>query len=302
MLANLFPIFVNVVLPVFFVVFLSYSLGPKLDINYRTLSRTAYYLLIPAFVFNVLGQIHIDMETLGRMIFGISLIYIISGVAGLLVAGLLGYGKEIAVAFLMTCVFGNVGNFGLALTEFKLGEAAIQSATVYMQTVNVLAFTICVLAAGWIRSGSIGALKSLLKTPGVIALPIALLFPLTGTEPPTMLIRITGLLGNAMVPIMLLVLGLQLRETKRLELGVPTFTAAGIRLVVGPLVAFFIIPMVGLTGIEAQAGILQASMPAAVLTTIVAVENNIVPTFVISVVFVSTLLSLVSLTAVMTIL
>lgn len=299
MFSELLPIFINVISPVFCIVLLSYSLGHRLDLNYRSLSRTAYYLLIPAFIFNVFSQIQIDLDTMLRMATGISLVYCITGAVSWTVARLMGYGTEMAIAFLMTGILGNVGNFGLALTGFRLGEEAINSATVYMQAVNVFCFTTCVLAAGWVRGGSVGALKNLLKTPAVTVMPVALIFPFTELVPPTMVLRVTGLLGDAMIPIMLLVLGLQLREAKRLEFSIATFTASGIRLILGPVIACFLIPFVGLVGIEAQAGILQASMPAAVMTAIVALENNIAPAFVTSVVFLSTLMSLISLAVVM---
>lgn len=299
MFLQLFSIFLNVVVPVFILVLFGYVLGPRLDINYRSLSRTAYYIFVPAFVFNVLSQLEIDLITAGRMVFGISLVYVITGLAGWLLAKALGYGREMAVAFLMTCVFGNVGNFGLALTGFRLGEAGMESATVYMVTINTLAFTLCVVAAGWVHNGGFGAVKNLFRTPGVVVLPFALIFPLTGIEPPVMVLRVTGLLAGAMIPMMLLVLGLQLREAGKLEWGVPTFTACGVRLLLGPAVAFLCFPLLGLSGLQESAGVLQASMPAAVLTAIIALENNIAPTFVTSVVFASTLLSLVSLTIVM---
>lgn len=302
MVSQLFSVFLNVVTPVFILVLLGYLLGPRLDIQYRPLSRTAYYLLIPAFIFSVLSRIQIDLATAGRMVAGIGIVYIATGLLGWLAARLLGYGREMAVAFLMTCVFGNVGNYGLALARFRLGEAAMPSATVYMVTVNTLAFTLCVLAASWVRNGGFGALKSLLKTPGVVVLPVALAFPLTGTLPPVMVQRVTGLLGDAMIPMMLLILGLQLREAGRLDWGRAALAACGVRLVVGPALALLIIPLIGLGGVQASAGILQASMPAAVLTAIIAMEHDVAPTFVTSVVFASTLLSLVSLTVVMVLL
>jgi predicted permease len=297
--SQIFSIFINVVSPVFALVLLGYLLGPKLQLQYRTLSRTAYYLLIPAFVFHVLSTVQIDLRTAGRMVAGISLTYVATGLIGWSVARILGYSRQMAVAFLMTGVFGNVGNYGLALTSFRLGDLAMESATVYMVTVNAVAFSVCVLAAAWVHRGGIGALKSLLKTPGVVALAPALFFPFTGTPPPLILDRVCGLLGDAMIPMMLLILGLQLREAGRLEWGVATLAASGVRLIVGPVLAFALIPLVGLSGIEASAGVLQASMPAAVLTAIIAVENDVVPTFVTSVVFATTLLSLISLTIVM---
>ena len=300
MLSQILSIFLDVVTPVFTLVLLGYLLGPRLQLQYRTLSRTAYYLLVPAFVFHVLSTVQLDLGTAGRMVAGISVIYVATGLLSWLVARLLGYSREIAVAFLMTGVFGNMGNYGLALTRFRLGEPAMESATVYMVTANAVAFTVCVLAAGWVRHGGFGGLKSLFKTPGVVVIIPALFFPFTGSAPPLILDRVSGLLGDAMIPTMLLVLGLQLREAGRLEWGPATLAASGVRLVAGPALAFPLIPLFGLTGIEASAGVLQASMPAAVLTTIIAVENDLAPTFVTSVVFATTLLSLISLTLVMT--
>jgi malate permease and related proteins len=299
MFSQILSIFLNVVSPVFALVLLGYFLGPKLQLQYRTLSRTAYYLLIPAFVFHVLSTVKLDLSTAGRMVAGISLIYAATGLIGWSVARILGYSREMAVAFLMTGIFGNVGNFGLALTSFRLGDLSMESATVYMVTVNALAFSVCVLAASWVHHGGFGALKRLLKTPGVLALVPALFFPFTGTTPPLILDRVSGLLGDAMIPMMLLTLGLQLREAGHLEWGLPALAASGVRLIAGPALAFALIPLVGLSGIEASAGVLQASMPAAVLTAIIALENDVVPTFVTSVVFASTLLSLVTLTLVM---
>lgn len=302
MFAQILPIFLNVVSPVFALVMLGYLLGPRLKLQSRTLSSTAYYLLIPAFVFHVLSTVQLDLETAGRMVAGISLVYAATGLIGLLLARILGYSREMAVAFLMTGVFGNVGNYGLALTTFRLGDRALESATVYMVAVNAVAFSVCVLAASWVRHGGFGALKRLLKTPGVVALAPALFFPFTGTTPPLILDRVSGLLGDAMIPIMLLILGLQLREAGRLEWGAATLAASAVRLIAGPALAFALMPLLGLSGIEASAGVLQASMPAAVLTAIIAVENDVVPVFVTSVVFATTLLSLFSLTLVMTLL
>ena len=299
MFSETLSIFFNVVSPVFVLVLLGYLVGPRLGLHYRTLSRTAYYLLVPAFVFKVMSTIDIDLATAGRMIAAISAVYLTTGVLGCLAARLLGYGREMAVAFLMTCVFGNVGNYGLAMIGFRLGTGAMGSATLYMVTVNAVAFAACVLAAGWVRDGGLGALKTLLTTPGFMVLPVALIFPLTGGRPPVLLDRVAGLLGDAMIPMMLLTLGLQLREAGRLVLGVPVLAASGVRLVLGPALAFALLPLFGLTGVAASAGILQASMPAAVLTSIIALEHDIVPDFVTSVVFATTLLSLLSLTMVM---
>lgn len=299
MFPHFFSIFLNVVTPVFAVILTAYLLGSRLGIQSRSLSRTSYYLLVPAFVFNVLSQIKIDVGTAFRMVVGIGLVYMITGLLGWGLARGLGRSKEIATAFLMTCVFGNVGNYGLALTKFCLGPDAMESATIYMLTANTFSFFCCVMAAGWLKGGGTGALKDLIKTPGITIVPLALVFPAAGIDPPIMVQRITGLLGDAMIPVLLLALGLQLKEAGKLNFGMDVFLASLIRLIAGPAVAVVLIPLVGISGIEASAGILQSAMPSAVLTAIIAMENDVVPGFVTSVICVSTLISLISLTLVM---
>ena len=54
--------------------------------------------------------------------------------------------------------------------------------------------------------------------------------------------------------------------------------------------------VVGVTGVARQAGVVLASMPVAVMTTILAVEFDTAPAFVTSAVFLSTLLSPLTLT------
>jgi predicted permease len=60
---------------------------------------------------------------------------------------------------------------------------------------------------------------------------------------------------------------------------------------VTPLLALGLTPVLGLSGPARQAAVIEASMPTAVVTTILALEYEIAPAFVTSAVFLSTLLS-----------
>lgn len=75
--------------------------------------------------------------------------------------------------------------------------------------------------------------------------------------------------------------------------------ASGVRLLGGPLVAMILVIPFGLTGLERSAGILQASMPTAVLASIIAMEYNLVSKFVTPTVLFFTLVSLMTLTIVL---
>jgi len=61
-IGGIFLVFLNVVTPVFILVVIGYFVGPRLKIEARSLSRTAYFVFIPAFVFNIISEAKIDSE------------------------------------------------------------------------------------------------------------------------------------------------------------------------------------------------------------------------------------------------
>jgi len=298
MLLQLAGIFLNVVTPVFALVLIGALAGRWLELDTRTLTRFAYFLLTPAFVFNIIGKADVSAALALRMIGFIAVVEIGLALLGFTVARLLGRPRKMVGAYILIAVFGNVGNFGLPLIEFRLGEDALIPATVFFVSVSMIAFTIGVAAATGSQGSKLNALFSVLKTPAIIALPFALLFNAIG-GPPLFLERIVGLLGAAMVPTMLVTLGVQLTQMKDFRFSADMFIASGVRLLGGPLLAFLLVIPFGLTGLERGAGILQASMPSAVLASIIALEHDLLPDFVTPTVLLSTLLSLVTLTGLM---
>ncbi len=108
--------------------------------------------------------------------------------------------------------------------------------------------------------------------------------------------RPVKLLSDAAIPTMLLVLGMQLGGVAKLDRLRLVGLAVGLRLIVSALLGVVLAQLTGLGGAARQAGIIQTAMPVAVVTTILAVEFQIEPTFVTNVVFVSTILSPLTLT------
>ena len=302
MIFQVLSVFKDVVLPVFCIVAIAYALGPRLELKVQTLSKTAYYILIPAFTFNIISQASIPIQTAARMIGFVGTTHLIFVFIGLAAAKLLKASREMTAAFVMVLVFANIGNFGLALIDFKLGSEALVPATIYFVLVVVSAFIICVAAAGWASGGKMTAVWAVFKTPGLIVVLPALLFAVGDVPQPLILKRVVGLLGNAMIPTMLIILGLQLADAGRLRLTRDVLVATMLRLVVGPIVAFLVVDLFGITGLARATGILQTSMPVAVIVSIIAMEHDVAPTFVTATVFFSTLCSLASLTVLLTLL
>jgi hypothetical protein len=295
-------VFLNVIMPVFAIVLLGYLLGGRLKLQAQTLNRVAYYVFVPAFIFHAISSSRIPLaNTIKMVVFIIAahlLVAIIAGGIGCLMRR----SKEMIAAFVMIAVFGNVGNFGLAVIRFRLGDTAVAPATIYFVVIVITAFIICVGTAGWAQGGGSGALSGLLKTPALWASVPALIVAHGGIAIPLMFSRMIGLLADAMIPVMLFALGLQLLEQKRVVFSSDVVVVTSTRLLLAPALACLLAIPFHLHHIDYAAGVLQTGMPVAVLVAIISKEYDIVPDFVTSVVLISTLASLLTLTGIMVLL
>jgi predicted permease len=287
-------IFLNVLGPVFALVIIGYLAGPRLGLQSRTLSRLAYYVLAPAFVFGLISNAQISGALAARMIGFVIALQLCCAVLGFGVARLLGRSRTVAAAYLLIVTFANVGNFGLAIVHFALGDTAILPATIYFVAISTSSFAICVAAANWVRGGGLAATVAVVKTPAVVCLVPALAFNLLHLPVPTIVGRSVDLLSGAMIPAMLLGLGIQFGENGFPRLSSDMLIASGLRLIAAPALAVVLVLPFGLTGIERGAGIIQASTPAAVFAAIIAVEHDLLPDFVTATVLLSTIISVVT--------
>jgi len=301
-MSELFSVFINVIMPVFGIVLLGYLLGGRLQLQAQTLTRVAYYVFVPAFIFQAISTAEVALSAALKMLVFIMMTHLLAASAAGGIARLLGRSREVIAAFMMIAVFGNVGNYGLAVIRFRLGEVAIAPATIYFVAVTITAFVVCVGAAGWARGGSKGAISGLIRTPALWAVVPALVVSNYDVAVPLMFSRMIGLLAGAMIPVMLFALGLQLLEQKSVSFTIDVAIASSARLLLAPALACLVAIPFGLSHIEYASGVLQAAMPTAILVAIISKENNIVPAFVTSVVLFSTLASLVTLTIIMVLL
>jgi predicted permease len=90
---------------------------------------------------------------------------------------------------------------------------------------------------------------------------------------------------------MILVLGMQLERATKPERLPVVAAAVVLSLVAAPFVAMGLTWALGVTGPARSAIVVLASMPTAVITTILALEFEVAPAFVTNVVFLTTILS-----------
>lgn len=298
-MASLPVLFLNNLLPVFLAAGAGVVLARRLQVEPRPISQAIFYIFSPCLVFTLLIQSRLTNGDILRMVGFNGLIAVLTGLLAFAAGRLMRLDRRTLAAVLLTTMFVNAGNFGLPVIQFAFGDTALAFASLYFVANSILAYTLGVVIASLGSMKFSDALLNLFKVPTVYAVALALVFVWTGWKLPLPLERTTTLLGEAALPSMLLVLGLQFPRIQLSGNLKPLALVNGLRLLAGPLLALAVNLLLGLQGPARQAGILQSAMPAAVLTTVLATEYDVEPSFVTAVVFTTTLLSAFTLTVVL---
>jgi predicted permease len=301
-LSDLLRIFIENIFPVIFVAGAGYLLQRLFDLDPRPLAIVVFYALTPCLIFTLLTSSQIDGSEMLRMVGFASLVIISLLLISFLAGSLLRLDRESKSSFILASTFMNAGNYGLSVTQFALGNLGLAWASIYYITISLWTNSAGVIVANTGRLPMKEAWLRLFKVPAVYAAASAAVIVAADWTVPLGISRPIELLSQATVPMMILVAGMQIGRAglpKRIGLLV---LAVGIQLVIAPAAAWILTSLIGLQGVSATVGIIESAMPAAVLTSIIAMEFDTQPRFVTGVVLVSTLLSPFTLTPLLAIL
>ncbi|RPJ22789.1 MAG: AEC family transporter [Chloroflexi bacterium] len=288
--------FANNILPIILLSGAGFALGKLLQIDPRSLGRVVFYVFSPVLIFDLLVQNQLEI-TEAAVVIAFTLCFILLiGVLTLLLGSFLKLERPALVAILITTMFANTGNYGLPLVSFAFGEQALSYAGIYFATTTLLFYTLGVFLASLGHMSFKEALLGLFRIPTMYAVLLAILINVWNIGIPVPVARAVALAANGTIPLMLILLGVQLTRVefsgnqRALQLSV------FLRLIIAPLAALLFAALFGLQGFPRQASVTQASMPSMVSATVLATEYNLDAKLVTAVVFVSTLLSPLTLT------
>ncbi len=293
----LVTIFTSVLAPLILVAGAAYLLGRMRRLDPTPLATATFYIFNPCLVFLSLATTAADPALLGRLALLKLLTYMVMIPISVGVAGRLKLTAPVRSAFLLSVLFANSGNFGLAVNEYAFGKDAIALAAISFITDNLMVNSLGVYIATRGRAQTRYALGQVFGNPALYAIPLGLMANQLHWALPLPLTRMLELGSRAAVPCMLVVLGLQLAT---LPLNCEHWRLAGLgsvlRLLLAPLVTLALIGPLGLSGAGRQVGLLQAAVPTAVSAGIVASRYDATPSLVAGTIFVSSLASLVTIT------
>lgn len=294
---TLLPIFVETVLPVFLVAAAGYLLVWRVPMDGRSLGRLLFWLATPSLVFRSLYQMEIDFEALRQVVVVAAAVTVTAGILGWAVG--FDQDRRRRAAIILTSAVSNNGNMGIPICFFAFGQPGLALGSLYYVVSSFLSNTVGVAVASSGQTPLRQALGNSLRVPMIYAATAGLLLNRLGGELPQPLFRAVDLMADAAIPGMLVLLGIQLHAAPLGQGQGIILRSAVIRLLVAPLLAWLLTMLLGVDGVERNVIILQAAMPTAVMSAVLATEYDAAPKLVATVIFVTTVASMVTLSVVL---
>lgn len=299
--------FTSAVLPILVIAAVGYLLGYATDVDVGPVNTVGLYVFLPVLAFHSVATTTLGGRAalrLGAGVVGFTVVML--GLAWV-VGRVLGETEPLASALLLAAAFPNVGFVGIPLSEFAFGEVGRTVAVLFTVFESVLIYTVGAFVASRGSGEAVrGAVTEVFRLPLVYGVVVAVVAQFLGVVPPVdgTAMSTVEMVGDAAIPLMLLVLGLQLAETR------PT---AVTRTVPPSVLKLFVAPVVG-AGVAlalafpdptvAKVFVLECATPTAIIPLALVIEYTDVsrvgeltaPEYITTVVLVTTVASSVVLT------
>ena len=290
----------SILAPIITVIVIGYVFGKTVEINVRQLTDISLYVFTSALVFRMLVNTKIPTEQIFLMGISIVILYAILAASGILIGKYNNEPTNFISASLLCILFVNSGNMGLPFNLFAYGEPGLEIASIYLVFNALLTFSVGIFIAARGNKSTKQSLTTIFKLPLIYAVLLAIVVRFFQIDKPHFVFVSIDLLQQAAVPVLLIILGIQIARTEITKnIGQLNYVII-LRLMISPIIAFFIAELIGMKGLIQKVFIIQSAMPVAINSVILAIKFNIRPNFVANVAVISTIISILSLAVVFT--
>ncbi|MBW7456667.1 AEC family transporter [Paenibacillus sepulcri] len=291
----------NNVLPLSVMIAIGVTLQRAFSLDIKTLSRLNFYLFSPAIIFKLLYTTEISLGVIGTVLLFFVIFMALMFAVVEAVVRLRGLEGGMRGAMRNSVLFYNSANYGIPLNQlaFAANPFTLSVQVLIMMMQSLLPNTWGIYSVNAHRSSGRKIVKTIIRQPVIYAIPLA--FLMRGFDIPLAGFLQTPLdyLANAFTGTALITLGVQIGSMrwsyKDLMLK-DVLLSCGVRLIIGPLLALLVVWMIGIDGIMAKALIVSSAVPTSLSSVLLAVEFDNEPEFASQVVFVSTFLSIITVT------
>ena len=274
----------GIILPVFLVIALGWAYARRAKPDMAWVNRINMNVLAPALIFTALASKEFDLLANGQLILGSIGVVLGSGLLAWPFAKLM---HEDRRTFVPPMMFNNCGNMGLPLAVLAFGQPGFSAMVALFTVSNLLHFTLGV----WIIDHH-AKFGSLLRNPMVIATFVGFGFGVVHPPMPDLLMLAIKMTGDAMIPLMLISLGVRLADVSwsSWRLGVIGGLVCPLT---GIAMAALLAPVLGLDQTQQGLLILFGCLPPAVLNFMVAEQYRQEPGKVASIVLIGNMMAVV---------
>src|SRR5450432_2162703 len=280
----MFERLLGIILPVFLVIALGFVYARRAQPDMTWVNRINLNVLSPALIFSALASKDFDLAANRALILGAIGVVIGSGLLAWPFAKLL---HEDVRTFVPPMMFNNCGNMDLPLAVLAFGQAGLSAMVALFTVSNPIQFTV-----GMHIVNRHAAFWPVFRNPMVIATFIGFTFAIARPPLPDWLALSVKMTGDAMIPLMLISLGVRMATVAwgGWNLGV---IGALVCPLTGIAMAALLTPVLGLDPTQSGLLILFGCLPPAVLNFMVAEQYNQEPGKVASIVLIGNILSVV---------
>ena len=280
----MFERIVDIIAPVFSIVALGWLYARRAKPDMAWVNRISMNVLAPALIFSALASRDFDLVSNRLLILG--------GIGVVLGSGLLAWPFAKLMhqdyrTFVPSMMFNNCGNMGLPLAALAFGAPGFSAMVAMFAISNLLQFTLGV----WILDHH-ARFGSLLRSPMVWSTALGFAFALTHPPIPAWTTVTLKLVGDALIPVMLLSLGARLTDMRWTDWQIGVVGGLVCPLT-GIALAALLTPLLALSPFQQGLLILFGSLPPAVLNFMVAEQYGQEPGKVASIVLIGNVLSVV---------
>jgi malate permease and related proteins len=274
----------GIFLPVLAVVIVGYAYARRVKPDMSAVNAISMNVLAPALIFSALSSKAFDVTGSGGLMLASVGIVLGSGLLAWPVARWLRLSPR---TFVPPMMFNNCGNMGLPLAALAYGEAGLPPMVALFTISNLLHFSLGV----WIVDHHASFAK-VWRNPMVLATFAGFAFALVHPPLPDWLATAIRLTGDAMVPMMLISLGVRLAEVPLRDWRVGLIGGLVCPLT-GIAMAALLGPLLGLDALQRGLLMLFGCLPPAVLNFMVAEQFRQEPARVASIVLIGNMLAIV---------
>lgn len=236
--------------------------GPPFPVDFVT--TLVLNVTMPALLFHTLVSSRVPMGALWEMALATLVLHVVFTSVAILMLKLSGKDWRLCIAH----VVGNTGNLGLPVCFLAFGDEGLAYAMMYFAVQCVLLFTV----GDAIYAGS-ASLKRLLKSPVLHAIWLGVLIRMLNWQPPEVVLLTTELLGQIVIPLMLITLGVSLAGMRAAQLPEAIRWSIA-RTLLALLIAFGVAHLMGLQGVARGVLIIETMVPVAVFNYLLAEKHG----------------------------